>query len=248
MASDFAVRDTVALQQAWGSGVADDKTPADKPTGDKPGNGKSRPGDVVVIKKYANRRLYNTSTSAYVTLEDLARMVREGTDFVVYDAKTSEDLTRQILTQIIFDEESRGEALLPVQFLRQLIGFYGGQMQGVLPSYLEMSLENFSRQQESFRTQVSKAFGAVPGAALGTTGIGGGTLMEEAVKQNMAMFERAMKMFPPFAYGRAPEPTSTQTTSEQATPSAADPLAEMRRQMDEMRAQIDRIAGSPKPE
>jgi polyhydroxyalkanoate synthesis repressor PhaR len=93
-----------------------------------------------------------------VTLEDLAKMVRDGVEFVVFDAKTNEELTRQILTQIIFEEESRGEALLPVQFLRQLIGFYGGQMQGVLPSYLEMSLENFSRQQEQYRAQVAKAF------------------------------------------------------------------------------------------
>src|SRR5690606_17206638 len=106
-------------------------------TGKRPG--KTKGGDTVVIKKYANRRLYNTATSAYVTLEDLAAMVRDGVEFVVYDAKTNDDLTRQVLTQIIFEEESRGEALLPVQFLRQLIGFYGGQMHGVLPSYLEMS-------------------------------------------------------------------------------------------------------------
>ena len=122
--------------------------------------GKTKDGNVVVIKKYANRRLYNTSTSTYVTLEDLAKMVRENVDFVVFDAKTNEELTRQILTQIIFEEESRGQALLPVQFLRQLIGFYGGQMEGVLPSYLEMSLENFSRQQEQFRDQMTKVLGA----------------------------------------------------------------------------------------
>lgn len=193
-------------------------------------SGKGRDGDAIVIKKYANRRLYNTATSAYVTLEDLAKMVREGQDFVVFDAKTNEELTRQILTQIIFDEESRGEALLPVQFLRQLIGFYGGHMQGVLPSYLEMSLENFSRQQEQFRSQMTKAFGTPPGV--------GTTLMEEAVKQNMAMFQNAMKMFPPFAYVPRPE---GDPAPKPAAPTA-DPLAEMRRQMDEMRAQIDRLA------
>lgn len=221
--------------------MADDKT-----QGGKTRDG-GKDGDVVVIKKYANRRLYNTSTSAYVTLDDLAKMVREGTDFVVFDAKTNEELTRQILTQIIFEEESRGEALLPVQFLRQLIGFYGGQMQGVLPSYLEMSLENFSRQQEQFRTQVSKAFGATPAA-----GLMSGGLMEEAVKQNMAMFERAMKMFPAFgAYGRADgghaSETGHATASDEAPkPTAADPLDEMRRQMDEMRAQIERLAGDGK--
>ena len=206
-------------------------------------DGKTKDGEAVVIKKYANRRLYNTSTSAYVTLEDLAKMVRDGVDFVVFDAKTNEELTRQILTQIIFEEESRGQALLPVQFLRQLIGFYGGQMEGVLPSYLEMSLENFSRQQGQFREQMTKAFGTTPGASL----MGGG-FMEAAAKQNMAMFENAMKMFPAFAYGRAEAEAPDQTAPSPNAAPAADPaLDEMRRQMDEMRAQIDRLAGSPKP-
>jgi polyhydroxyalkanoate synthesis repressor PhaR len=198
---------------------------------------KSGAGETVVIKKYANRRLYNTATSAYVTLEDLAKMVREGTEFVVFDAKTNDDLTRQILTQIIFEEESRGEALLPVQFLRQLIGFYGGQMQGVLPSYLEMSLDNFSRQQEQIRGQFSKAFGAAPGAGL----------MDEAVKRNMAMFSEAMKMWPGFG---ALTPGAMAAASAAAKPEptpapAADPLAEMRRQMDEMRSQIDKLSQPP---
>ena len=177
------------------------------------------------------------TSSAYVTLDDLARMVREGVDFVVYDARTNEDLTRQILTQIIFEEESRGEALLPVQFLRQLIGFYGGQMQGVLPSYLEMSLANFSRQQEQFAGQMSRAFGTGSGA----------TLMEEAARANMAMFERAMQMFPGFAYPRA-ETTATAAEAEpKPTPSGDAALDEMRRQMDEMRAQLDRMAGGGTP-
>lgn len=202
----------------------------------KPEGGKTRDG-MVVIKKYANRRLYNTATSAYVTLDDLARMVREGVEFVVYDAKTNDDLTRQILTQIIFEEESRGEALLPVQFLRQLIGFYGNSMQGVLPSYLEMSLDNFTRQQERLRGQFNRAFATAPG----------GGLMEEAVRQNMAMFERAMKLFPGYAYGRPEgEPAEAEAAAEtKVSPGSEDPgLAEMRRQMDEMRAQIDRLAQS----
>lgn len=192
---------------------------------------KSGAGENVVIKKYANRRLYNTATSAYVTLEDLARMVREGTEFVVYDAKSNEDLTRQILTQIIFEEESRGEALLPVQFLRQLIGYYGGQMQGVLPSYLEMSLDNFTRQQEQIRGQFSKAFGGAPGAGL----------MDEAVKRNMAMFAEAMKMWPGFGAGvaRQAAPAPTEAPPADAGP---DPLDDMRRQMDEMRAQLDKLS------
>ncbi len=197
----------------------------------------ARPGgDTVVIKKYANRRLYNTATSSYVTLDDLAAMVREGVDFVVYDAKTNDDLTRTILTQIIFEEESRGEALLPVQFLRRLIGFYGGQMQGVLPSYLEMSLDTFSKQQEQFRSQLNRAFG---------TGAGAG-LMEEAVRQNMAMFQRAMTLFPGFnAYARPDaDPAGDASAEPAATPPAGtDPtIDEMRRQMDEMRARIDQLA------
>jgi polyhydroxyalkanoate synthesis repressor PhaR len=199
---------------------------ADK-TSDKGPRTTGKDGGTVIVKKYANRRLYNTATSTYVTLEDLATMVREGVEFLVYDAKSNEDLTRQILTQIIFEEESRGEALLPVQFLRQLIGFYGGQMQGVLPSYLEMSLDNFSRQQEQLRGQFSKAFGATPGAGL----------IDEAVKRNMAMFEQAMKMFPGFAYGR-PDATAQPTEA----PKTADPMAEMRRQMDEMRDQLDKLS------
>ena len=202
--------------------------------------GKPKDGDVVVIKKYANRRLYNTSTSTYVTLEDLAKMVRDGVDFVVFDAKTNEELTRQILTQIIFEEESRGQALLPVQFLRQLIGFYGGQMEGVLPSYLEMSLENFSRQQEQFRDQMTKAFSGTPGAGLMSAGF-----LEAAAKQNMAMFQNAMKMFPAFAYGRPDAEAEVQPAAPTSPPPVDPALDEMRRQMDEMRAQIDRLAGTP---
>jgi len=192
---------------------------------------KAGTGETVVIKKYANRRLYNTATSAYVTLEDLAKMVREGTEFVVFDAKTNDDLTRQILTQIIFEEESRGEALLPVQFLRQLIGFYGGQMQGVLPSYLEMSLDSFSRQQEQMRGQFSKAFGAAPGAGI----------LDEAVKRNMALFTDAMKMWPGFNALNAGSQNAAAAPEARPAP-AADPLAEMRRQMDEMRSQLDKLS------
>ena len=191
---------------------------------------------VVVIKKYANRRLYNTSTSSYVTLDDLAQMVREGVEFVVYDAKSNDDLTRQILTQIIFEQENRGEALLPVQFLRQLIGFYGDKVQAVLPSYLEMSLDSFARQQEEFRQQFTKAFAQTPGGAMM-----GSSFMEEAVRQNMAMFDRAMKMFPAFGYGA--QPTAQKAEEAPAAPSATnDDLAEMRRQMDAMRAQLDKLS------
>lgn len=195
-------------------------------------NGADKAGaDRVVIKKYANRRLYNTATSAYVTLDNLAAMVREGVDFVVYDAKTNEDITRSVLTQIIFEEESKGESLLPIQFLRQLIGFYGDSMQAVLPSYLEMSLDSFTQQQEQFRRQFSQTFGAAPGAGI----------FDEQVRQNVAMFERAMKMFSPFAF--APQARSEPEPKPEPAPDAqAQMLAEMRRQMDEMRAQLERLS------
>ena len=186
---------------------------------------------VVVIKKYANRRLYNTASSSYVTLDDLAQMVRQGVEFEVYDAKTNDDLTRQILTQIIFEQENRGEALLPVQFLRQLIGFYGDKMQAVLPSYLEMSLDHFTRQQDEMRQQFTRAFAQAPG----------GALMEEAVRQNMAMFERTMRMFPGFGYAQAD--AGDKAPSEPASAKASsDELSEMRRQMDAMREQLDRLS------
>ncbi|WP_122466136.1 MULTISPECIES: polyhydroxyalkanoate synthesis repressor PhaR [Brevundimonas] len=188
--------------------------------------------DAVVIKKYANRRLYNTATSAYVTLDDLAQMVRDGVDFVVFDAKSNEELTRSVLTQIIVEEESRGESLLPIQFLRQLIGFYGGQMQGVLPGYLQLSMDNFSKSQDQFRDQMSKALGATPG----------GAMLDAQIKQNMAMFQQAMKAFTPFAYPQGSQAPGAAKPAE-TTAKPADPLDEMRRQMDEMRAQIDRLAG-----
>lgn len=189
----------------------------------------------VVIKKYANRRLYNTATSSYVTLDDLAQMVRQNIEFTVHDAKSNEDLTRQILTQIIFEQENRGEALLPVQFLRQLIGYYGDNMQSVLPTYLEMSLDHFTRQQDQLRQQFSRAFsnGAAP--------MMGSPLMEEAMRQNMALFQHSMRMFPGFGY------TGGGTTAKTEEPAPEDKgsnndLEEMRRQMDAMREQLDRLA------
>src|SRR6185369_4488738 len=140
----------------------------------------------VVIKKYANRRLYNTASSSYVTLEHLSEMVKKNIDFVVYDAKTNEDITRTVLTQIIFEEESQGQSLLPIQFLRQLISFYGNSMQSFLPSYLELSLATFAQQQERLRSQ----FATIP-----STGLAG---YEDQIRQNLQLFDRAMKMFSPF--------------------------------------------------
>ena len=183
----------------------------------------------VVIKKYANRRLYNTASSSYVTLDHLSDMVKEGVDFVVFDAKTGEDITRSVLTQIIFEEENRGTGsnLLPIQFLRQLIGFYGNNMQAFLPSYLELSLEAFSKQQERLRSQ------------FGGAGIPGSGAYEETIRQNLALFDRAMKMFSPFAFPRAEEPA---TAPQPAEPAADDTLTELRKQMEAMQAQIEKLA------
>lgn len=191
----------------------------------------------VVIKKYANRRLYNTASSSYVTLEHLSDMVKQGVDFVVYDAKTNEDITRTVLTQIIFEEESReGQNLLPIQFLRQLIGFYGNSMQAFLPSYLELSLATFAEQQERMRTQF---------ATLGTGG-GLGSGYEEQIRQNLAMFDRAMKMFSPFAYTRPDEGGAAAPKVAEPAPGPApasdETLNALKKQMQEMQAQIEKLA------
>ncbi|HFC04986.1 MAG TPA: polyhydroxyalkanoate synthesis repressor PhaR [Rhizobiales bacterium] len=138
--------------------------------------------DVTVIKKYANRRLYNTASSSYVTLDDLSSMVKAGEDFVVRDAKSGDDITRSVLTQIIFEEEAKGENLLPINFLRQLIGFYGDSMQAVVPPYLEHAMSVFSQGQENLQEQVANAFGGADVMKMG----------EEMAKQNMAMFQQAM--------------------------------------------------------
>jgi len=138
----------------------------------------------VVVKKYANRRLYNTESSSYVTLEDLAQMVRQRRDFVVYDAKSGDDITRSVLTQIIVEEESKGSHLLPESFLRQLIGFYGDSLQGVLPRYLEVTMSGFSRQQEEMRRGVEQALRPFS--------------IEEISQRNITMMERAMSLFSPF--------------------------------------------------
>jgi len=194
-------------------------------------------GERVVIKKYANRRLYNTASSSYVTLEHLSEMVKQGVDFVVYDAKTNEDITRTVLTQIIFEEESQGQSLLPIQFLRQLISFYGNSMQAFLPSYLELSLASFTQQQERLRQQLA-SFGQAGGMAA----------YEEQIRQNLQLFDRAMKMFSPFAYapgagagaGRpADEPPPAQPKAESGNDEA---LTALRKQMAEMQAQLDKLA------
>ncbi|MBO0751112.1 MAG: polyhydroxyalkanoate synthesis repressor PhaR [Bradyrhizobiaceae bacterium] len=201
----------------------------------------AKPEEPIVIKKYANRRLYNTGTSTYVTLEDLAAMVKRGEDFVVYDAKTSEDITRSVLTQIIFEQENKaGQNLLPATFLRQLIRFYGDSMQMLVPRYLEVSIESLTREQEKFRRQMTQAFGAGPFAPL-----------EEQVRRNMEIFERTFSMFAPFARretqatDRAAESPGTADNSGEGEKPAAEGAGEiddLKRQLEEVQKRLNRLS------
>jgi polyhydroxyalkanoate synthesis repressor PhaR len=176
----------------------------------------------VTIKKYANRRLYNTGTSSYVTLEDLATMLKNGEDFVVYDAKTGDDITRSVLAQIIFEQENKeGQSLLPIAFLRQLIRFYGDSMQMLVPRFLEQSIDSLTREQGKFREQITQAFG-----------VGGFGPLEDQVRRNMEMFEKTFAMFAPFARGEK---------SSSDKPRSADDIDELKRQLDEMQRRIDKL-------
>ncbi|MGI9483909.1 MAG: polyhydroxyalkanoate synthesis repressor PhaR [Hyphomicrobiales bacterium] len=190
---------------------------------------------LITIKKYANRRLYNTDASTYVTLEDLAEMVKDGTDFVVKDAKTGEDITRSVLTQIIFEEESKGQNLLPINFLRQLIRFYGDSMQALVPSYLEFSMESLTREQEKFQNQMADALGATPFKA-----------MEEQTRQNMAMFQKSLQMFNPFAAQGQSEAAAKETAKPAPASENNDELKALRDQLSAMQAQINALAGDEK--
>jgi polyhydroxyalkanoate synthesis repressor PhaR len=184
-----------------------------------------KPADAppVVVKKYANRRLYNTESSSYITLDNLAEMVRQGRNFVVYDAKTGEDITRGVLTQIIVEEEGKGKAMLPTAFLRQLIGFYGDSVQGLVPKYLEQALAAFGHQQEQMRTAMQKSMGNF--FAFGN--------MEEVGRQNMAMMERALSLFTPF-YRPGETPGG-----EAGTPDPTADVAALRAEIAVLRHQLD---------
>ena len=183
----------------------------------------------VTIKKYANRRLYNTATSSYVTLENLAQMVKDGTDFVVFDAKTGEDITRPVLTQIIVEEEGKGQNLLPISFLRQLIGFYGDSMQWLVPGYLENAMRSFARNQEQMRRTMQDAFGGMfPFAGP----------FEQMSKQNISMIEQAMKLWAPFS----PPPPGTSVSADPQ----ADAIADLKRQVDVLQRQLNALNDKPK--
>jgi polyhydroxyalkanoate synthesis repressor PhaR len=178
----------------------------------------------VVVKKYANRRLYNTESSSYITLETLAEMVRDGRDFVVYDAKTGEDITRSVLTQIIVEEESKGRAMLPTGFLRQLIGFYGDSMQSVVPKYLENAMTAFARQQDHVSKAMQQTMGPFFPPAL-----------EEVGRKNMAMMERAMSLFTPFL---PPEAKPPGTPVDPATTALEDEITTLRAEVEALRTQL----------
>ncbi len=174
----------------------------------------------VIIKKYANRRLYNTESSSYVTLDNLAELVRQGRDFIVRDAKSGEDITRSVLTQIIFEQESKGHTLLPVPFLRDLISLYGDGLQAMVPSYLQTSMQAFLRNQEQFREAMQSSMG-----------LGG---FDEMVRQNMALMEKGKAMFTPF-HG-----------DKHATRDESQRINELERQLGEMQARLDRMSAKGK--
>jgi polyhydroxyalkanoate synthesis repressor PhaR len=194
---------------------------------------------VVVIKKYANRRLYNTDTSTYVTLDDLACMVRAGSDFVVFDARTNEDLTHSVLTQIIVEQESKGtQTLLPIGFLRQLIRFYGNSIEQLVPSYLEYSLDKLTRDQEKYRKQFTGAFGA---SAL--------EAMQDQTRKNVELFQQALNMFAPFtAFDQtqkgnpsAQKPASTEAAGNQGA-QQADEISELKSQLASIQTQLNKLS------
>jgi polyhydroxyalkanoate synthesis repressor PhaR len=200
----------------------------------------------ITIKKYANRRLYNTATSSYVTLENLADMVKKGDNFQVFDAKSGDDITKSVLTQIIFEEEAKGENLLPIPFLRQLIGFYDDNMRVFVPSYLEMSMDSFARNQEDMRTHLQDAFDADSAYSS----------FEEQIRQNLTVFQNTMRMFSPFgADGSGEEGSGAEAPGAEAQPaqktpnkgrSAAKPEAtdidELKSQLAAMQAQLDKMS------
>jgi polyhydroxyalkanoate synthesis repressor PhaR len=188
----------------------------------------------ITIKKYANRRLYNTGTSTYVTLEDLATMVKSGEDFLVYDAKTGDDITRQVLAQIIFEQENKaGQNLLPTTFLRQLIRFYGDSMQMLVPRYLEQSIDTLTREQEKFRSQMTQAFG----------GMGAFGPLEDQVRRNMELFQQTFSMFKPFTAPRRGDAAAEKPADD--TPKSSDDMDTLRRQMKEMQEKLEKMSKEP---
>lgn len=215
--------------QSFPNGFSDDAAPFK--------NGSERDSKIVVIKKYANRRLYNTDSSTYVTLDDLAEMVRAGNDFVVFDARSNEDLTHSVLTQIIVEQESKGtQNLLPIGFLRQLIRFYGNSIERLVPSYLEYSLDTLTRNQDKYSQQFAGVFG---GSAL--------EAMQEQTRKNIVLFQQALNMFSPFTAFEAPQtPPAANTKSGSAVAKQdkqqAQEISELKSQLASIQTQLDKLA------
>ena len=187
-------------------------------------------GEPIIIKKYANRRLYNTAKSSYVTLEHLAEMVREGQDFVVRDAKSSEDITRSVLTQIILEAEAKGASMLPTKFLRQIISLYGDSLQSVVPGYLEASMETFANNQVEMRERVASMFGANPAMEN----------WEAMTRSNMELFNKAMSVFTPF-----PSKITRTPAAPKQSEARTEELSTLKDQLAEMQAQLNKLAGKP---
>jgi polyhydroxyalkanoate synthesis repressor PhaR len=208
---------------------------ADPPSGKDPER-----VEPVVIKKYANRRLYNTDTSTYVTLDDLAAMVKSGRDFVVFDAKSGDDLTHSVLTQIIVEQESRmgGQTLLPIPFLRQLIRFYGDSIERMVPSYLQVSMETLAKEQERFRKTFADAF----------TPAGAFEAYQEQARKNMAMFEQALSMWSPFTGlpggKRGEEGAKGEAGEKKAVKADSDDISDLKAQLASMQKKIDKLSKS----
>jgi polyhydroxyalkanoate synthesis repressor PhaR len=196
------------------------------PSSEHPGGGKPP----TVVKKYANRRLYNTATSSYVTLDDLARMIKEGGDFVVYDAKTGDDITRPVLTQIIVEQEQKGQNLLPISFLRQLISFYGDSVQFLVPGYLEQAMTAFTGNQEQMRSSLRATFGIFPFGQF-----------EEMGKQNIALFERALKMLSPYARETQPAASDMPQAKGETTEPEDPRLRRLEDQIEALRQQLEAL-------
>ncbi len=190
----------------------------------------------ITIKKYANRRLYNTATSSYVTLDHLSQMVKDGVDFLVFDAKTGEDITRAVLTQIIVEEENKGIHLLPISFMRQLISLYGDNLQWMVPNYLDYSMQVFSRNQDQIRQYFQDTM----------SGMFNFNAFEEVSKQNMAMFERAIRIFSPFGDHAGPGPDSPRLPPDVRAESLSrvnqEALEALQRRLDELQHQIEEMA------
>jgi polyhydroxyalkanoate synthesis repressor PhaR len=189
----------------------------------------SHSDNVAIVKKYANRRLYNTATSSYVTLDELSQMVRRGEDFVVYDAKSGEDITRSVLTQIILEEDSKGRNLLPIGFLRQLISFYDDQLHAFLPRYLEVSMENFARHQDQIRAYVEETFGRFFPIAQ----------FEDMARQNIALFQRAASMFRPYGSEEAGDQGERPAPTDQDLPGQ---MRELESKVEQLQRQLEQLS------